>query len=305
MQAIVLGDGAMGRAIADALANRGEPRPPVLGRPRPPRAIHDLHDLGLGSDTVLVEASRGEAVQENLVAGLGAGVSRFVIATTGWETSRDAVERDLLAARATAVVASNFSPGVVLFGRLVEEATRLFGALDAFDPYLVEWHRRTKVDRPSGTARALAERIIANHPTKTRIAQRTAGTAEGPPATDELDVAVIRAGAAPGMHLVGFDAPGESLELRLTARDRSAYASGVLAAIDWLRVARYEPGFVPFDPVVVDSMLAGTPGAPPLGALPSLPPHPPLAPPSLPPAPPSLPPAPPGLSSAPPFQPVA
>ncbi len=289
MQAVILGDGGMGRAIADALTNRGEPRPPVLGRPRHPSANHDLRDLGLGSDTVLVEASRGEAVRANLVAGLGAGVRRFVIATTGWESSRDAVERDLLATRATAVVASNFSPGVVLFGRLVEEATRLFGALDAFDPYLVEWHRRTKVDRPSGTARTLAERIIANHPTKTRIARQIA---EGPPASDELDVAVIRAGAAPGMHLVGFDAPGESVELRLTARDRSAYASGVLAAIDWLRVARYEPGFVAFDPVVVDSVLAGTPGAPPprapapgapaglqpVGAPPSFPPVPPLQP---------------------------
>ena len=40
------------------------------------------------------------------------------------------------------------------------------------------------------------------------------------------------------MHLVGFDAAGETVELRLTARDRSAYAAGVLAAADWLRAER-------------------------------------------------------------------
>ena len=40
------------------------------------------------------------------------------------------------------------------------------------------------------------------------------------------------------MHLVGFDAAGETVELRLTARDRSAYAAGILAAADWLRARR-------------------------------------------------------------------
>ena len=57
------------------------------------------------------------------------------------------------------------------------------------------------------------------------------------------------------MHLVGFDAAGETVELRLTARDRSAYATGVLAAADWLRRAARAPGIHPFDPVV-DELLA-------------------------------------------------
>jgi dihydrodipicolinate reductase len=34
------------------------------------------------------------------------------------------------------------------------------------------------------------------------------------------------------MHVVGFDAPGESIELRVTARDRSAYVAGALLAAD-------------------------------------------------------------------------
>ena len=43
---------------------------------------------------------------------------------------------------------------------------------------------------------------------------------------------------SPGMHLVGFDAAGETVELRITARDRTAYAAGVLAAAEWLRAGR-------------------------------------------------------------------
>jgi dihydrodipicolinate reductase len=60
------------------------------------------------------------------------------------------------------------------------------------------------------------------------------------------------------MHLVGFDAAGETVELRLTARDRSAYAAGILAAADWLRRALCEPGFHSFDPIV-DELIARDP----------------------------------------------
>ena len=80
--------------------------------------------------------------------------------------------------------------------------------------------------------------------------------AQGAPAPEELDVSVIRAGAAPGMHLVGFDAPGESLEMRLTARDRSAYAAGAITAAEWLLAEPRAPGFHSFDDVV-DSIIAG------------------------------------------------
>jgi dihydrodipicolinate reductase len=57
------------------------------------------------------------------------------------------------------------------------------------------------------------------------------------------------------MHLVGFDAPGETVELRLTARDRTAYAQGALAAARWLLREPPRPGFHSFD-VVVDDLLA-------------------------------------------------
>jgi dihydrodipicolinate reductase len=59
------------------------------------------------------------------------------------------------------------------------------------------------------------------------------------------------------MHLVGFDAPGESLEMRLTARDRSAYAAGAATAGEWLLAEPRTAGFHAFDEVI-DSMIAAT-----------------------------------------------
>jgi len=45
---------------------------------------------------------------------------------------------------------------------------------------------------------------------------------------------------------------GESVELRLAARDRSAYADGALAAARWLVVTPRGPGLHPFDAIVDD-----------------------------------------------------
>ena len=236
MRTIILGDGHLGWAIAAAASERGE-RTPIVGRPTMGR--HD--SVTFDSVDLVVDASRGDGVSANVDAALAAGVRRFIIATTGWSAERDAVDAALRAHGAAAVVAANFSLGVALFGRLVEVATDLYGAVEGFDPYLLEWHRRAKADRPSGTALDLASRIAARHPDLTSAA--------------DLETVSIRAGASPGMHLVGFDAAGETVELRLTARDRTAYAVGVLAASDWLRRAPRAAGIHTFDPVV-DELLA-------------------------------------------------
>lgn len=241
----ILGDGGLGRAVETTFQDRAR----ASGRPveilvlgRPSTGHHAPADLG--TPGLVVEASRPDAVEANLEAALDAGARTVVIATTGWTDARPRVERRLEAAGAAAVAASNFSLGVALFGRLVEAATELFGPLDGFDPYLVEWHRRGKRDRPSGTAIDLAARIAEHHP---RLASGA-----------DLEVASVRAGSSPGMHLVGFDAAGETIELRLTARDRSAYAAGVLAAADWLERRPRRPGLHPFDPVV-DELVARRP----------------------------------------------
>jgi 4-hydroxy-tetrahydrodipicolinate reductase len=236
MDAIILGDGRLGRAIDDALRARGD-RSRLIGRPRSGR--HDPATLA-GADVVF-DASTAEAVATNIEAALLAGCRRFVVATTGWQADTTRVAAGLERAGAAAVVAPNLALGSAVFLRLVDEAARLFASLPDFEPYVLEWHRRAKADRPSGTAREIVR----------RIARRSAA--------GEPEVAVIRAGAAPGMHLVGFDAPSETIELRLTARDRSGYATGALAAADWLLATPRAPGIHPFDPVV-DDLLAATAG---------------------------------------------
>ena len=121
---IILGDGALGRAVEAALSVRTGGSGPAdqirrLGRPTSGR--HDRTAMA-GAD-LIVEASRPDAVVANLVAGLEAGARRAVIATTGWETDRSRVESLLREYGAAAVAASNFSLGVVVLPRVAADAS--------------------------------------------------------------------------------------------------------------------------------------------------------------------------------------
>jgi 4-hydroxy-tetrahydrodipicolinate reductase len=235
----------MGRAIAGALEARGDEVVAVVGRRTPqPDA------MALAPIDVTFEFSHDASLLEHLDLALAAGCRAFVIGTTGWtaadEKGRALVQR-LAEREARAVVAPTFSLGAVLFAELAEQAARLFGSFGDYDPYIFEHHRRAKADRPSGTALAVANRIVPFLHSK-REARLAAGP--GAPDPDVLEVVALRAGSHPGMHIVGFDGPGEALELRITARDRSAYVAGALLAADALTQQSERTGITEFTTLV-------------------------------------------------------
>jgi 4-hydroxy-tetrahydrodipicolinate reductase len=130
------------------------------------------------------------------------------------------------------LIAPNFSLTVALFVRL----TRVLGAYAQrevrFDPYLCEHHRADKRDAPSGTAKLLAGALLSACPRK-RNWRLADGKGALPP--DELSIAVLRAGHTYSAHVVGLDAPEETLELRHEARSAAAFAAGCLHGCEWLR----------------------------------------------------------------------
>jgi 4-hydroxy-tetrahydrodipicolinate reductase len=250
MHLLIYGPGRLGATIAAATIAAGWPAPVMVGRPdadwRRPAAVRA---------DVVVDASTADAVAPNLEHALDAGNRAFVLATTGWDADVARIRARLIDHGAAAVVAPNLSLGAALFLRLVETAAGWYSRTGSFEPSIVEWHRRGKADRPSGTARSLARRIVAADPRWS-----IAGDDAGP--RPALEVVGIRAGAAPGTHLVTFDGTGESIELRLAARDRSAYADGALAAARWLTAEPRAPGIHPFDDVVdelLDAAVAAVP----------------------------------------------
>lgn len=245
MRALLTGAGNMGRAIRSALEARGDVVVAMLGRG--PHAAPET----LTSIDVAFEFSHASTLLDNTRLAIAAGARNVVIGTTGWSHDPETVAelaRLLRESGVRAVVGPTFSLGVVLFTDLAEEAARAFGTFADYDPFIFEHHRRAKADRPSGTALAIADRMLP-HLTAKRRALLAQGS--GAPDPETLEVVSLRAGVSPGMHVVGFDAPGETIELRITARDRSAYVGGALLAADRL-VADPDrpPGVVPFDQLV-------------------------------------------------------
>jgi 4-hydroxy-tetrahydrodipicolinate reductase len=252
MRALITGTGNMGRAIRAAIEARGDEVAGFVARPRAEGPARP-EPAALAPVDVAFEFSHASTLLTNVDYALDARAWALVVGTTGWQGEPGisaALERRLLDRGASAVVAPTFSIGAVLFADLAVEAARRFGRFADYDPYVFEWHRRTKADRPSGTALAIAERLIPYLPSK-----RRARLADGPaaPERDTLEVVALRAGASPGMHTVGFDAAGETLELRITARDRSAYVAGALLAADYLLAADATTrrlGITPFEQLV-------------------------------------------------------
>ncbi len=243
MHLLLYGPGRLGGAVASAATAAGWTCT-LVGRPA---AGETRADAPLAD--VVVDTSLGDAVADNLAHALAAGNRAFILAATGWDADMPRVRAMLQEHGAAAVVATNLSLGAALFLRLVETAAGWYARAGAFEPSIVEWHRRGKADRPSGTARAMARRITTADP---RWAGPDAADGDTRPA---LDVFGIRAGSNPGSHLVTFDGQGESIELRIAARDRTAYADGALAAARWLTAECRAPGIHAFD-AVVDDLLA-------------------------------------------------
>ena len=160
MQLLIYGPGRLGGAIAAAAAATGWPAPVVVGRPDRRRA-RPARPAPTSSSTPRSRARSPPTSRDALAGGQPRVRPRDDgLGRATWPGSAAL----LLDAGAAAVVAPNLSLGAALFLRLAETAAGWYARAGAFEPSIVEWHRRGKADRPSGTARALARRIAAADP---------------------------------------------------------------------------------------------------------------------------------------------
>jgi 4-hydroxy-tetrahydrodipicolinate reductase len=165
-----------------------------------------------------VDFTRPDAVVANVLRALRAGVP-CVVGTTGWDPG----EVDAQAQEAGLAVfhAPNFALGAVLMMRFAAEAARHLP-----DAEIVELHADTKLDAPSGTAKATAELMGGGVP--------------------------IHSVRLPGLvahQEVVFGGRGETLTIRHDTSSREAFVPGVLLALEKL------PTLPPGVTVGLDSLL--------------------------------------------------
>jgi 4-hydroxy-tetrahydrodipicolinate reductase len=157
----------------------------------------------------------------------------LVIGSTGFDAAQLAAIAE--ASKRVAILrAANFSLGVNMLLGLVEQAARALGP-EAYDIEIFEAHHRRKVDAPSGTALMLGEAAARGRGVALEtVAKRARDGIAGPRDAGEIGFSVLRGGGIVGEHAVSFAAEDEILTLSHSARDRSLFARGALAAARWL-----------------------------------------------------------------------
>ena len=178
----------------------------------------------------IIEFSHPSSVIGNLKALIPLGLP-IVCGTTGWAKSEDEIEKLCAATNNAVVRSSNFSIGVNMFYKIVEEAARLMAEYSEYDVAVWEAHHNQKADSPSGTALEIARRVMNGNKSKTEM---VFDAFHERPKANELHVSSTRVGFVPGTHTVFFDSPADSIELTHRARSREGFALGSVVALEKL-----------------------------------------------------------------------
>ena len=185
------GDGKVGSVLAPALEQAGH-------------EVVDGRVVGPAGCDVAVDFTQPDAVLANVAYCLAEGVP-VVVGTSGFDAAAlDWAARD---AGVPCFYAPNFAVGAVLMMRFAAEASRLLPRAE-----IVELHAETKVDAPSGTAKATAARMGGGVP--------------------------IHSVRLPGLvahQEVILGGPGETLTIRHDTTSRDAFVPGVLRAVQAVR----------------------------------------------------------------------
>lgn len=182
-----------------------------------------------GADGV-IEFTHPDAVIGNIKALLPTGIP-LVVGTTGWNNFLDEMKALATSCNNELFYAANYSIGVNLFYKIVENAAKLISKYDEYDCATWEAHHNGKADSPSGTALEIARHIMSEMTSKTEI---VVDAFQSKPQKNQLHVSSTRIGSVPGTHTVFFDSPADTIELTHTARSREALALGAVRACEWL-----------------------------------------------------------------------
>jgi 4-hydroxy-tetrahydrodipicolinate reductase len=192
--------GRVGSVLAPALEGKG----------------HDVHGIGRGDEPDLerfdaaIDFTEADAVARNVTSCLEQGVP-CIVGTSGADLSGfddRARERGV-----PLLVVPNFAVGAVLMMRFAEEAARYLPRAE-----IVELHHDTKLDAPSGTAKATAERLPGDPP-----------------------VHSVRLPGLVAHQEVLLGGAGQLLTIRHDTFSREAFVPGVLLALE--RLHELPPGF--------------------------------------------------------------
>jgi 4-hydroxy-tetrahydrodipicolinate reductase len=217
----IIGYGKMGREIESIALERGHEIAQSFDSARP------LCAEDLSNCDIAIEFSRPEMAAQHIMICASAGIP-VVVGTTGWYEKYDEVVAAVTAHNTAMLCATNFSLGVNITFFLNEVLARIMNNYSEYQTGITEIHHTKKLDSPSGTAITLAEGILNSH-AAFESWKLEAGESSGP----TLPIEAIREAEVPGTHIVRYNSPIDSIEIKHTAHNRRGFALGAVVAAEW------------------------------------------------------------------------
>lgn len=223
MKIIISGYGKVGKVVEAAALAKGHE---VIAR-----IDKDSDWAGLSPDSAkgatVIEFSLPSTALANIRHSFDLGLP-IVVGTTGWfkdlGTAREWCQRE----NQSMLYSANFSIGMNIFMEMNRKLARYLDKFSGYIPGIEEIHHIHKLDAPSGTAIKLAEDILYFHGGKKSWVNREAEK------DSELPVISRREGEIPGIHIIRWESPEDSIEMIHTAHGRQGFAVGAILAAEWL-----------------------------------------------------------------------
>jgi len=231
MNIAILGYGMMGQKAKDFAIARGH-KVPIIVDPINTEATHkNIKEADLNSVDLILDFSSGSAVIENVK--IAAKFHKdIVIGTTGWYEHLDEIKNITENNDIGVLWSPNFSIGVNMYYKIIEEASKLINQYDEYDIWGTELHHHNKIDSPSGTAKEISKILIKNIDRKNEVIYDRLDRKINP---DEIHFSSTRGGAINFSHTIGFDSSSDTITLTHSARDRGGYALGAIKGAEWLK----------------------------------------------------------------------
>jgi 4-hydroxy-tetrahydrodipicolinate reductase len=231
MNLAIIGYGKMGHEIEKVARARGINVVSTIDPSAADAKYKEINTKSMSNVDVCIEFTHPDSVMGNIEK-----ISKFrksiVVGTTGWYNSMDKAKKIAKDAGIGIIWSGNFSLGVNIYFRIIENAAKMINDFNDYDIFVHEFHHKNKADSPSGTAVMIGKILTDNIERKNKVVTEELKRKIEP---NELHISSTRCGSIPGTHIVGFDSTADTIELSHIARSREGFAIGAVTAAQWIK----------------------------------------------------------------------
>lgn len=180
---------------------------------------------------VIIEFSIPQVVMENMRF-YAENNMKVVMATTWWYDNLDEIKKLFKTSSWALVWSWNFSLGVNIFWKILENASKIIDKFSDYDVFVHEFHHNKKADSPSWTALNTATILVDNISRKQNIVTET--LSHRAIENNEIHISSTRWWNIPWIHQVFFDSPFDTIKIEHSARTRDWFAIWAIVCAEWL-----------------------------------------------------------------------